>query len=118
VQRGERLARAAVRFWDDPVTGGPLLALLRSAASQESSATLLREFMSREVLGRLATALDLTDAPARAGLAASQIVGLAMSRYVLRMEPLASADPETVVAYLGPTLQRYLTGDLPAPRQC
>ena len=54
---------------------------------------------------------------ARASLVASQLIGMVMVRYVLRLEPLASASPESVVAAIGPTVQRYLTGDvvLPAP---
>jgi hypothetical protein len=39
----------------------------------------------------------------------AQVVGVVLSRYVLRLEPLASADQEEVLAYLAPTLQRYLT---------
>jgi hypothetical protein len=53
------------------------------------------------------------EAPLRASLAASQMIGLGLARYLLRIEPLASADPETVVALIGPTVQRYLTGPLP-----
>jgi hypothetical protein len=56
---------------------------------------------------------------ARASLVSSQLIGLVMTRYVLRLEPLASASPESLVAAIGPTVQRYLTGDveLPAPRR-
>jgi hypothetical protein len=46
---------------------------------------------------------------------ASQLIGLVMARYVLRVEPLASASPESLVAAIGPTVQRYLTGDIPLP---
>jgi hypothetical protein len=52
---------------------------------------------------------------ARASLVASQIMGLVMARYVLRLEPLASASPESLVAAIGPTVQRYLTGDIALP---
>ena len=48
----------------------------------------------------------------RAALAGSQLIGLVMARYVIRIEPLASADADTVAAAVAPTLQRYLTGDL------
>ena len=46
-------------------------------------------------------------------LVASQMIGLIMCRYVLELEPLASMDPEALVATYAPTIQRYLTGDLP-----
>src|SRR5713101_7357649 len=73
------------------------------------AADQLREFVTREVLGRLAHALELDQPQLRAALVASQLVGLAMLRYVVRVEPLASARADDVVAWLGPTLQRYLT---------
>lgn len=58
------------------------------------------------------------DAQLRATLVGSQLVGLAMVRYIVRIDPLASASPETLAAALAPTLQRYLTEklDLPASR--
>ncbi len=109
---GERLAGAFLTTWDDPEAGGPLVALVRSAATHEAAAAMLREFARREVLGRVARALDDPQAELRATLAGSQLLGVAMARYVLRIEPLASADHDTVAAALGPTLQRYFTGDL------
>jgi len=64
------------------------------------------------VLGRLAAGMDTADRALRASLVGSQMIGLIMARYVVRVEPLASADPETVVAAVAPTLQRYLTGSI------
>jgi hypothetical protein len=64
------------------------------------------------VLGRLARAIDAPEPELRAALAGSQVVGMIMARYVVRVRPLADADPETLVRALGPTLQRYLTGAL------
>jgi AcrR family transcriptional regulator len=112
---GDRLARTVPAVWDDPETGGPLVALVRSAAGNEDAATMLREFAGREVLGQMADALDDPQAELRAALVVSQILGFAMVRHVLRVEPLASADHETLANALGPTLQRYLTGELSAP---
>jgi AcrR family transcriptional regulator len=109
---GERVVRFFVTVWDEPATGGSFVALIRSVASHEESATMFREFVTERVLGRIAAALDQPDAPLRASLAASQLVGLAMARYVIRVEPLASAPREQVVAAMAPTLQRYLTGDV------
>lgn len=109
---GERLVARLLAVFADPRSFAPFLALIRGAVSNERAAALLREFLTREVLGRLATAAS-PDAPElRASLAGSQVVGLVMARYVVRVPPLATADPETVVAAVGPTIQRYLTGDL------
>jgi AcrR family transcriptional regulator len=106
---GERLVRTFLALFDDPRAREPFLALLRGAA------TLLREFVGREVLGRLAAAAS-PDAPElRAALAGSQVVGLAMARYIVGVTPLADAERETLVAAVAPTIQRYLTGPLATP---
>jgi AcrR family transcriptional regulator len=105
---GERLVRVFVETWDSPA-GSPLLGLIRSVVGNEDAAALLREFVTREVLGRIARALELDQPQLRAAMVASQLVGLAMIRYVVKVEPLASARTDDLVAWLGPTLQRYLT---------
>lgn len=105
---GERLARFFVETWDSPA-GRPLLALIRSVVASANAAALLREFVSREVLARLATALEVDQPELRVSLAASTLIGTAMLRYVVELEPLASASPSELAAWLGPTLQRYLT---------
>jgi hypothetical protein len=56
--------------------------------------------------------MPVAEREARGALVASQVIGLVMARYVLKLEPLASAEPAAVVAAVGPTLQRYLTGDV------
>jgi AcrR family transcriptional regulator len=110
---GERLVRTFLSVWDSPA-GISAAALLRSALSHEWSARMLREFLTSQILGKIIQTLDLDpkQAQLRTTLAASQIVGLAMTRYLLKVEPLASAPRETLVAAVGPTIQRYLTGPL------
>jgi AcrR family transcriptional regulator len=109
---GERLARTLLTLWDSPGGFAPFLALVRGAVDNEAAATMLREFLTREVLGRIA-AVAAPDRPElRASLAGSQVVGLAMARYIVRVPPLAGADREEIVAAVGPTIQRYLTGEL------
>ncbi|SCG63607.1 TetR/AcrR family transcriptional regulator [Micromonospora inositola] len=111
---GERLVRMFLGVWDSPA-GTAGVALLRSAVSNEWTARLLREFLVTQVLRRVLDQLDVDPAelPLRGSLVASQLIGLAMMRHVVRLEPVASAAPETLVAAVGPTVQRYLTGDLP-----
>ncbi|SCF04375.1 transcriptional regulator, TetR family [Micromonospora purpureochromogenes] len=110
---GERLVRTFLGVWDSPA-GKAAVALLRSAVNNDWTARLLREFLVTQVLRRVLDHLDIPPAelPLRGSLVATQMIGLAMMRYVIRLEPVASADPETLVAALGPTVQRYLTGDL------
>jgi AcrR family transcriptional regulator len=105
---GERLARFFLETWDSPA-GSPLLGLIRSAVASDRAAAMLREFVGREVLGRVAEALDLDRPQLRASLAASQLIGLAVLRYVIKLEPLASAHPRQVAVWVAPAIQRYLT---------
>lgn len=111
---GQRMIGVFLSVWDLAANNSPLLALVRSAVSDEQAAAMLREFITEEVLGRIAEGLGSPDAKLRATLVGSQLVGLMMARYIIRVEPLASAPPALVAAAIGPTLQRYLTGDIAA----
>jgi AcrR family transcriptional regulator len=113
---GERLLRTLLQLLDTRA-GSPFVALVRSAATNDKAAALLRGFVEQEVLGRLARALDAPDPELRAALAGSQVVGVVMARYVVRVRPIAEADVDTLVAAIGPTLERYLTGDVATPRR-
>ncbi len=106
---GERLARFFIGVWENPVSRAPLLAIVRSALTHEAAAKVLRTFVLRRLLERIADELDVPDPKFRAELAASHMIGIAIMRYVIQVEPLASADPEEIVAMVAPTLQRYLT---------
>ena len=109
---GEGLVRTFLSVWDHEANRSPLMALVRSAISDEQAAAMLREFITTEIFGLLVRELDSPDAMLRVNLVASQIVGLIIARYIVRLEPLASAPAEVVAAAVGPTMQRYLTGDI------
>jgi AcrR family transcriptional regulator len=113
---GVNIMRMFLRVWDGPVRPAGL-ALIRSAVGNEWTARLLREFLVSQVLRRVVATLDVPAAEreARGALVASQLVGLVMTRYVLRLEPIASAGAESLVAAYAPTLQRYLTGEVALP---
>ena len=106
---GEGLARTFFQAWDQPDTA--FVALLRSVTTNDQAAEMLRQFISREVIGRLASMLNLDRPQLRAGLAGSQLVGLALVRYVVKIEPIASMDAEELVRAIGPTLQKYLSAE-------
>ena len=106
---GERLARFFIGVWENPATRAPLLAIFRSALTHEAAAKVLRGFVLRRILERVAADLDVPNPQFRAELAASHMIGIAILRYVIQVEPLASADTEEIVAMVAPTLQRYLT---------
>ena len=111
-QIGRRLVATFLSVWDHAAEQSPLLALVRSAVGDDRAGALLREFITEEVLGPIAQRLGSPDARLRATLVGSQLMGMAMARYIIKVEPLASAPAAQVVAAMGPTLQRYLTGDL------
>ncbi|MEU9102145.1 TetR family transcriptional regulator [Streptomyces sp. NPDC048361] len=106
---GERLARHFLAIWENPATRTPLIAVIRSALTHDAAAKVLRGVVLRRLLERVAAELAVPEPRFRAELAASHMVGVAIMRYVLEVEPLASAPPEHIVALVGPTLQRYLT---------
>jgi AcrR family transcriptional regulator len=109
---GERIVARFLMIWDHTGGGRPLAALIRSVASHDLAASMMRQFVARIVERRIVAPVAPDRPDLRAALCASQLVGLGMVRYVLRLEPLASADHPTVVAAIAPTMQRYLTGPL------
>jgi AcrR family transcriptional regulator len=106
---GEELARLVLRTWDRAGNRDAIMTLLRAATVEPAAAELIREFFRRRLYPPLVQALGVPDAELRANLVASQLLGLGIARYVLRLEPLASMGEDDVVRWLGPTLQRYLT---------
>lgn len=109
-QRAGALARLFFDVWEDEATRPQLLSILRSAMTHEDAAALLRAFVGRELLGPMVRRLGLEGADVRVPLAAAQMIGVAMLRYVLRVEPLASLPTEELVARLTPALEAHLFG--------
>lgn len=109
---GPRVVRAFLGVWDRPDTSARLRAVVRSALTDERAARMLREFLLEALLVPLAGRVAPDHVRLRASLVGSQLVGLATLRFVLAVEPLASAPRVTLEAALGPTVQRYLTGPL------
>lgn len=105
---GERVARFILGIWEDPVTQGPLLAVIRSAVTNETAAAVFRKLVSRTILARVAAELSVPDSEFRVQLVASQLVGIIMLRYVVKVDPIASAELETLIRLISPGLQRYL----------
>jgi AcrR family transcriptional regulator len=112
---GARLVRLMVDTWDRDGDRHAILTLLRSATTEPRAAELMRTFIQIRLFGPLLRRIGSDEADLRGELAASQLMGLGLARHVLRFEPLASADAAHVVAWAGPTIQRYLTGELQPP---
>ena len=107
-ERGELLVRVFVDRWEDAARDDELILLLRTAVTSEAVAAQLQATMGQLVAGPIA-ALGSDDAAERAGYISAQLLGLALCRYILRLEPLASLPAGDVVAAIAPSVQRYLT---------
>jgi AcrR family transcriptional regulator len=109
---GRALVARVLQLWGQPQAREQFTALLRVAVSHQEAQVALRELLTRELVRRLAGRVGSDDAPLRAGLVASQLAGLAMTRFIVGIEPITTATNAQLVAAIGPTIQRYLTGDI------
>jgi AcrR family transcriptional regulator len=112
-QLGETLVRHWVARWEGGRSDDLLIVLLRSAVTNEAAAEQLRTVFGAQVAKAVATVVDdPAQAPTRAGLVATQMLGLALCRHILRLPPVVALDDETLIASVSHTVQRYLTGPL------
>jgi AcrR family transcriptional regulator len=114
---GAHLVRTALVLWDSPGVREAFVGILRSALTSDQAAVMLREFVSEAILVPVASLSGGTDpgqTPFRTALVASHMLGLAMARYILRLPPVATADAGALAEAIGPTIDRYLTGDIEA----
>jgi AcrR family transcriptional regulator len=105
-QFGERMARLFLGAWGDPRSRAPFLAMIRSITSNEQAQRMLRQFLERSVLAKLADGLGVPRL--RLSAAAAQLIGLAMLRYIVALEPLASTPDDDIVALIAPVIQHYI----------
>lgn len=108
---GERLVRRFVEHWDEGGVFEPLLTLWRSASIQPQARKMLHDALAGPMAERVAAEFGVADAVLRVELVASHLMGLAFARYQLKIEPIASTPVDDLVAFVGPTVQRYLTGE-------
>ncbi len=125
---GAQVVLSFLRLWDaDPPAASDVMAaadavgavgtpsfvsLVQAVSASPSAADALREFLIDRVWSHTGTDHDPDERDIRRALFSSQLNGMAFTRYVLRLEPLASASPEQVAAWIGPTLDRYAYGPL------
>jgi AcrR family transcriptional regulator len=111
---GEVLVRHFLARWEGEAGDDSLLLLLRSAVVDEQAAKRMRRMFAQQLAPALATVVvDPEEVAPRVGLVASQMLGLALTRHLLRLPPVAGMEPERIVARVGPTVQRYLCAPLP-----
>jgi AcrR family transcriptional regulator len=106
-ERGEVLVRHLVSRWEDASRDDELILLLRTAVNSDEVAAQLQATLGQLVTAPIA-ALGADDAAERGAFIGTQLLGLALCRYILRMEPLASLPAADVVAAVAPSVQRYL----------
>jgi AcrR family transcriptional regulator len=111
----ERLVRLVLAKDDVPGALDPVIALLRSATN-EPAATMLRDTIDAHFVTPLAAWLGGDDALVRAGLIAAALLGLAVTRSIIRNVPLATTEVEQLVAYVAPGIQRYIDEPMPSER--
>ncbi|HRQ00232.1 MAG TPA: TetR family transcriptional regulator [Terrimesophilobacter sp.] len=109
-QIGVNLVTAVLTVLENDKSRDRVISLLRTALGHDFAATMLRQFIMREVLHRIAKELEVDDGELRATAVATQIVGLMVVRYGVRVEPLASAPIDEVARRIGPVVQWHLTG--------
>lgn len=108
---GETLARHYLDVWEGEGAALGMAILLRSAASNDLAAAHMRAIFATQVLPVIARVTGRDKAPERAGLVASQLLGMALCRYLLKMPPVVAMPKERLVAEIGATLQRYIVGE-------
>lgn len=114
--RAEAIVRAVLKLWESPAQHS-LVAFIRGTIGSKAKTLLLREVVTRTIISRIMAGVPgpPEEVALRGNLVATQVVGVMLVRYVVRLEPLASASPEDVVRLVAPNVQRYLTGALDLP---
>jgi AcrR family transcriptional regulator len=109
---GGALLQLMLGAWADDEIGPVLRAVLQTAAHDRGTREKLRRVVEGSLMGVSHLGVDERDRLVRSGLISSQLMGLAMMRYVWRIEPLASMSDDELVAAVAPNLQHYIEGDL------
>jgi AcrR family transcriptional regulator len=110
--RGEALVRSLLDSWEDPQSEPVLRSIILIAAQNALALERLQLIVAGSLIGAVSANLGDDERRLRGGLVATQMLGLAMTRYVWRLEPIASLPDDEVIGCVAPTIQRYLTGDL------
>lgn len=111
---GERFVEFILGIWDRPEVRDTLIGVARSASTDPTAAAMMRDMLTEGPLLAIASSIAVSDAPLRATLAGTQLIGLVMARYIVGVEPVATMDAGELAAAIGPTIERYLFGDLDA----
>jgi AcrR family transcriptional regulator len=114
-QTASRLASALVALWEHEPTKGALLGALRAAVTSDTAAALMRQIVQEYAVAAIAASTEQPDAELRANLIGATIVGAALLRHVLEVEPVGSLDEHRLATVLGGAIGYYLGAELDAP---
>lgn len=112
---GTALVTMVLALLEDESSRAPFLGVLRNLGTHEASRAVFLRFVTTEIIERVAPQLPGDDGELRVSLVGSQLLGLAMARYVVEVPALVAASPEQLARALGPTVDRYLFGSLDSP---
>jgi AcrR family transcriptional regulator len=116
---GEQVVRSALTLWETDGLKETFLGLLKSAVTSEEAAIMLREFVAESILGTLVRVVGVKGTGAeveyRAAMVATQMLGLAMTRLVLGLPAVTQVTVAELAATIGPSVERYLTGEIELP---
>ncbi|MET9442750.1 hypothetical protein [Streptomyces sp. NPDC006610] len=119
-QLAESLLRAAFELWENPQVRPKLLGILHAAVNSEEGAEQMRQFLANQLFAQAGKALGIAGmdiyqaaetikVPAiHINAAAGQVWGVVLLRYIVKLEPIASASSEELIQLLTPTIRRYL----------
>jgi AcrR family transcriptional regulator len=102
---GRLMVRHFLERWEGDE---PLVVLLRSSATNAQAAQRMHEIFGAQLEPLVASLAPAEEVATRAGLIATQILGMAWCRFVLRLPPVIDMTKDEIVEWLGPTIQRYL----------
>ncbi|WP_405135780.1 TetR family transcriptional regulator [Nocardia sp. NBC_01388] len=105
---GEVMVRRFLALWEEAPGNDIILTLMRSAVTDDTVTDRVRRIFAEQVMPSVLTVGDPADAPRRAALIVTQMLGIALCRYVLRIPPVVALTPDQLIADIGPTIQRYL----------
>ena len=111
-ERGKAIVRNTIWSWAQPTIRETLSSILQTAAHEPRTREKLKAFLTASLLPAIADRIEGEERLLRASLIASQVLGVVMMRWVWEIDPVASLPDDDLVALIGPTIQRYLTGRL------
>lgn len=105
-----RLTRGFLTLWESTDSGPRLRAVFRSAVTEDVAAGLIREFLAEVIYARISTLIEKEGAELRIDLALGTLLGVAVVRHILQVDPLATVPLDDLVDQLSPSVDRTLFG--------